>query len=154
MNVLYLGIEDWWNIPQIVCTWLYIIQHVPIIHIHLYSKSMVLRLPSFNSLTPCCFCPANASDIPWRDCRPDSAIWINRIWTPLTWLRSFAVHILFTLPGVTITNVLADVFHVKHLGTDMYFAGSVLWLLCYRILPGSCINFNWLASGVHWFRCA
>ena len=27
--------------------------------------------------------------------------------------------------------------HVKYLGTDMYFLASVLWLLCYRILPGT-----------------
>ena len=30
-----------------------------------------------------------------------------------------------------------DLMHVKHLGTDQYFNGSVLWLLVYRILPGT-----------------
>jgi hypothetical protein len=59
------------------------------------------------------------------------------IWTSLTWLRKFAINVLFTLPGVTITTVVGDVLHVKHLGTDMYFAASVLWLLCYQILPGT-----------------
>ena len=28
--------------------------------------------------------------------------------------------------------------HVKYLGTDMYFNASVLWLLCFKVLPGDC----------------
>ena len=99
-----------------------------------------MKLPGTNTLTPCCLCPANSTDCPWRDFRPTLARWLSRVWTPSTWLRAFAKHIFFSLPGVSITTVLADLLHVKHLGTDMYFAASVFFLLCYEILPGSTHN--------------
>ena len=44
------------------------------------------------------------------------------------------VHRVFGLPGLNVFAVMPDLMHVKWLGTDMYGYGSVLWLLCYRIL--------------------
>ena len=44
-------------------------------------------------------------------------------------------HWLFQLPYLSGVNIDPDELHVIHLGTSMYFLGSVLWLLCYEILP-------------------
>ena len=33
--------------------------------------------------------------------------------------------------------VMMGLLHVKHFGTDAYFFGSVLWLLCYELLPNN-----------------
>jgi hypothetical protein len=32
--------------------------------------------------------------------------------------------------------VAADIMHVKHMGTDAWFYGSVMCLLCYHVLAG------------------
>lgn len=44
---------------------------------------------------------------------------------------------MFTITGVSILNIMPDLMHVKHLGTDQYFYGSVLKLLIHSVLPGS-----------------
>lgn len=46
-------------------------------------------------------------------------------------------HVLFTVPGLSIANVMPDLMHCKHLGSDQYLYGAVLQLLTHRILPGS-----------------
>ena len=47
------------------------------------------------------------------------------------------VHWLFTLPCVTIFNVLADVMHTVDIGVTQHLVGNVLFELCYdpRYLP-------------------
>ena len=43
-------------------------------------------------------------------------------------------HVLFRLvPGAGIVNVLDDILHVEHLGSDSYFAGGVLKLLVHHM---------------------
>ena len=44
---------------------------------------------------------------------------------------------LFKLPGVTATSYVVDLMHAKHMGTDKYYYGSVLFLLVYVMLPGT-----------------
>jgi hypothetical protein len=44
---------------------------------------------------------------------------------------------LFSLPGVTALAVAYDYMHCKYLGVDGYLFGSVFWLLCFQILPGT-----------------
>ena len=59
------------------------------------------------------------------------------MWTDESWRADHAhPHVIFTLWCVTILSFFTDILHVKHLGVDMQIAGSVLWLLCYEILPG------------------
>lgn len=43
---------------------------------------------------------------------------------------------LFRLPFISILSLCYDLMHCKHLGCDMYFLGSVLWLLAFRVLAG------------------
>ena len=85
---------------------------------------------------PCVFCQANSTTLPMTDFRPTAA-WRGTEWSVLAWRRSeWARHELFKLPGVSVLSVAADLMHCKHLGTDMYVYGSVLWKLCYERLPG------------------
>ena len=46
-------------------------------------------------------------------------------------------HPFWQIPGVSDYNLNLDYMHVKHLGVDKYFLGSVLFLLAYRLLPKS-----------------
>jgi len=98
-----------------------------------------IKLACYNSGDPCCFCPCNSSNIPWRDFTYGKGNkWVPLIYTLAAWMAAFPnPHVLFSLPGVTIFSVLTDILHVKHLGTDEYFYASVLWLLCFRVLPGT-----------------
>ena len=46
-------------------------------------------------------------------------------------------HYVFQLPWLSCLNIDPDELHIVHLGLAMYLLGSVLWLLCYDVLPGS-----------------
>jgi hypothetical protein len=98
----------------------------------------VLKLAHYGALQPCCFCQANNTDMSWTDFRPGTAAWWHRIWTPKAWLDAHPQRIaLFKLPGVSVVNAAVDFMHSKYLGVDQYCLGSVLWLLCFRVLQGS-----------------
>ena len=60
------------------------------------------------------------------------------MWTSATaWLAHLReVHPLFRLPGVSILNVMPDLLHCKHLGSDSWFYGSVMTLLTHHIMEG------------------
>lgn len=93
-----------------------------------------LFLPSCNSANMCCWCPANLTNIPWWELKPGST-WMAQLYTALTVLAGVCA--IFQVPGVSLMTVAPDWMHNKHLGTDMYFYGSVLWLLCYVLLEGT-----------------
>ena len=90
-----------------------------------------LGLPDSKATNCCTWCPANLSNIPWWDFRP-SALWAQQLYSALTVLAGACA--IFQVPGVTLMSVAPDWMHNKHLGTDMYFYGSVLWLLVYVVL--------------------
>ena len=97
----------------------------------------ILKLPQYNSLSPCAFCPCNTTTMPWTDWRKDAALWVRNIWDNRLWAAAFPdCHPLFKLEGVGILALGADLMHIKHLGTDQYFLGSVLHLLVYSMMPG------------------
>jgi len=90
----------------------------------------------------CGYCPCNSHAIPWKDFRVGKALWIDRVYTRESWAALnpkplVFMHQLLALPGVSIFTFLLDLLHIKYLGTDQYFNASVLWLLCYMVLPGS-----------------
>ena len=95
------------------------------------------NLPNCGSNDPCAWCPADCrptSVVPVHDYREGSA-WMNQVYTKAQWRASaWNQHPIFTVPGVTILTVWADLMHAKHMGTDMYFYASVLVLLCYDIM--------------------
>ena len=75
--------------------------------------------------------------MPWSDFR-DDAHWKALEYTSANWAAHLPYVIaLMTLPGNNLFAVMCDFMHAKHMGTDAYLFGSVLWLLCYEILPGT-----------------
>ena len=96
----------------------------------------VFGLENYNSaVAPCIFCPCNLTTLNWRDFRLTAAF-VDHIYTKASWLASHPDHIVL-FDHVSILAVAADWMHNKHLGTDQYFYGSVLWLLVYNILDQS-----------------
>ena len=99
--------------------------------------SSTLGLSSASSRQPCACCRANSTDLPWTDHRPESA-WRATIWRNPQWRVEHPGRMqLFHLPGVGIRQVHPDLMHVKHLGTDPHFYGSVLQFLTHHMMPGS-----------------
>lgn len=101
--------------------------------------SSALDLECSTSKRPCFLCRANDGTVPWTDCRKDQAIWLSTIWKKSTWEANRPDrHMLFKCcPGVSITTVMPDLMHTKHLGVDQYFYGSALKLLTHSILGRS-----------------
>ena len=100
-----------------------------------------LKLESYRALAagPCCMCPARGRlPLLWSDLRPTAA-WIGQIYTRASWPLAHPNPIrLFTdVPGMTILAFTADLMHTKHMGTDMYLVGSVLYVLCFLIMHGA-----------------
>jgi hypothetical protein len=97
-----------------------------------YAKTF--HLAWYTSRTPCCLCPCNTSTNPWTDFRSDR---FPAPYTKTSWRAAFPEpHHILLLPGVSILSVAADIMHVKHMGTDAWFYGSVMCLLCYHVLAG------------------
>ena len=115
---------------------------------HLHS---VYHFPNVNSLNPCAWCPANSVNWLWNDFRPDADCFA-RTFSANRWRRFWhgRIHILFTLPGVSILTAQIDLMHVKHLGSDKYMYGSVLYLLCNHImsLPSPLENLKQIAREI------
>jgi len=93
-------------------------------------------LPWYTSKSPCALCACNASDVPWTDFKA-GALWLTR--QQVTWAAAMPRrHELFMAPfSCGIASFFPDVMHTKHMGTDAWFYGSVLWLLCFELLPNS-----------------
>ena len=109
-----------------------------------------LLLPNSNSKDePCAFCPASAADGAdisasdfnlWSLGSPRDAKWISRIYTSSSWMKTrWVQHELFTriCKGITVLTVYPDLMHAKYLGVDQYFLGSVLYMLCFELMPKS-----------------
>ena len=97
-----------------------------------------LKLKSAQSKNPCNCCDANKTDKSWTDFRKeiDAAwtTWEDSCWEELNPLR----HIRFLMiPGFSISALMIDWMHCKHLGADQYFYGSVLCWLCRFVMRGS-----------------
>lgn len=101
-----------------------------------------LHLPRSTSHNPCslCRCTLNG-DTSWKFFAPNAS-WRNCIWKPLDWIgwsdRSKIG--LFSIPGISAVTVGLDYMHNKYLGTDQPQFGSVLYMLCYMVLPDSPIQ--------------
>ena len=109
-----------------------------------YCKELFLPNSGRND-RPCAFCPANASigGLNAFEFRQGVSTWRTRIFTKATWAKSaFCNHLLFrtTALGITVLSVSADWMHNKNLGTDQYFYGSVLFMLCYEMLHGTYVT--------------
>jgi hypothetical protein len=99
-----------------------------------------LKLANYRATTagPCGLCPSNGTTMPWTDVRMDDACWVPFKYTATAWLAANPNRIdVFRLPGVSVLTFMCDFMHNKHMGVDMYYFGSVLYLLCYEILPST-----------------
>ena len=108
---------------------------------------MFCRWQSHTNLCALCQCTKFGPNT-YHDCRLEAA-WTKTIFTPAQWRRlpHRSRSPLFT-GAITPVNIFPDYMHVKFLGWLQYCMGSILWLLCYQILPdsalqnlGACWNF-------------
>ena len=99
-------------------------------------------LSHYGSNKPCCLCPCEAG----KNVDPgmsytnfgSSSKWTHMFYTHTVWKNMNPnPFYLFQLPFMSVLNVEPDELHVVHLGTSMYFLGSVLWMLCYLMMPDS-----------------
>ena len=99
----------------------------------------VLGLPNFNSARPCSLCRCSlAGANSWSNFTP-AAAWRTQCWTHRAWKRwdSRSKCPLFDLNFVSALSVHLDYMHCKYLGVDQYTYGSVLALLCCKVMGGS-----------------
>ena len=84
----------------------------------------------------------------WTDFRTDPmAAFFAAIYTATHWRTAVGNnHPMLGLPGVSVLTVYPDWMHIKYLGTDKYFLGSVLYLMCHVLLPG--LSDGYLLPGV------
>ena len=84
----------------------------------------------------CAKCPADIHNYPYTQVTKDAS-WFTRCYTVDQFKLRFPDRCeVFDIPGVSHDTVGADTMHNKHLGMDVYFCGSVLYLLVYVMLPG------------------
>ena len=110
----------------------------------------VFHFPHQNNKMPCALCRANSSTIPWTDTRA-SAKWLSTIWSnEAWWSKTKDAHVMFReLPGVGIVSWCPDVMHCKHIGSDCYFYGSVLYYLVWHVMTeGAADNMAYLWSQI------
>ena len=95
---------------------------------------------------PCDFCPATCFGAGDRNFDEGlrasifkkNAKWERQVFSASQWrnLMQESMHCIFRIPFISGLNVDPDELHVVHLGCNSYMLGSVLWLLCFRILKG------------------
>jgi len=84
----------------------------------------------------CSKCPADIHNHPYTHVHA-GASWICRCYTEAQFKRAFpAACEPFDLPGVNHHTIAPDTMHNKHLGMDVYYLASVLYLLVFVVLPG------------------
>ena len=108
---------------------------------HLANK---MNLRHFASNQFCDFCTSDktAAQPLWPfNFGPDS-LWKHQMLDANQWraLNPEAHCIFQKMPFLSQLNVEPDELHVLHLGVSQYIAGSVLWLLTYRLLTGSPVD--------------
>ena len=84
----------------------------------------------------CNQCPADIHTFPYTDVSKHPC-WEGREFTDVQFKSAFPDRAaLLDVDGVTHRAIGMDSMHNKHLGMDLYYAGSVLYLLVYVILSG------------------
>ena len=99
-----------------------------------------LKLRHYSSNEPCDWCPANKllDSSMWPTNFDVAAPWKTMLRSASDW-RAYATtkHLLFEkLEYLSILNVEPDELHVLHLGVSQYFLGSILYILCFKLMAG------------------
>ena len=107
----------------------------------------VLHLRNYNANLLCDCCPATAygKDDPLYDeemrcCNfSPKAKWKQQLYSAQQWrdIMKDDMHWIFQISFLSGINYDPDELHIMYLGTVGCLVGSVLWLLCYRVLDGS-----------------
>jgi hypothetical protein len=89
----------------------------------------------------CDFCPASKAlgKNMWPSNFLPTAEWETKLLSPQEWRAANPnKHWIFQCFTVlSQMNVTPDELHIYHLGVNQYMLGSLLWLLVYKILPGT-----------------
>ena len=104
-----------------------------------YAKCLGLRHYASNS--PCDLCRANRdplSSLRYNNFRSD-AEWKTSLISHGEWRAMFPnAHMIFQRsPFLSNRNLEPGLLHAMHLGTSQYFAGCILWSLCYKHMAGA-----------------
>ena len=116
-------------------------------------QNKFLQTPHWGSASrPCglCRCTRDGA-LSWRDFRPNAA-WRDNVLSTHDWQHEHGDNTcpLFAMPSITGLNVQPDLMHIKYLGYMHFFLGSVLYLLCYIIMPQDPLsNFKRIGLMVH-----
>ena len=101
------------------------------------------KMKSYNGNQPCDFCPCD-KDSPDPKMMPtyfgEDATWKTLLYTPEQWraLNAGMMHELFLVFSfLSSLNLEPDEMHILYLGVFQRHFGSVLWLLVYRLMPGT-----------------
>jgi hypothetical protein len=84
--------------------------------------SNTYRLAHFNSNSPCFWCPANVSTMPWSDFS-EGALWKMHCYTCDAEVPD---HPVWEIPGLSVHSVLWDILHGLDLGPTQHVIGNVL----------------------------
>lgn len=99
-----------------------------------------LHLRHYGSTTPCDHCPCTTTGSP--EASPSNfgstSTWIRNLHSAQQWRALYPItpHWLFKFSFLSCLNIEPDELHVVHLGTSMWFLGSVLWVMVFKVLPG------------------
>ena len=100
----------------------------------------VFGLPRWNlAVGPCSLCRCNkAGEFAFTNFA-ENAPWVDTCWTVAKWFEwvNRSMHIIFSVPGVSVLSVMLDYMHLKYLGSDQYQFASVFALLVHRVMPGT-----------------
>ena len=100
----------------------------------------VWKLRSRGGARPCSWCDADntVGSRPWSDFRLPNAVWMSTVYDEHSFNAAFPdLNPLFAMAGISVYTLWPDYMHIKHLGVDMYFLGSILVIITFMCdIPG------------------
>ena len=106
-----------------------------------FIKRFGTRSYSSNRICDWCECDRSSEDIHmWPTNMRKNAKWKSNLISAEAWRALYGdkLHLLFVIfHFLSNANIDPDELHVFHIGSTMYFLGSVLWLLVYRLMPSN-----------------
>ena len=100
------------------------------------------EMKSYNANDPCDFCPCSKLSADPK-MKPTyfgkDATWMKLLYTPKEWrrLNPNMMELFKVFAFLSSQNLEPDEMHILYLGLWQYHAGYILWLLVYRLMPGT-----------------
>ena len=100
---------------------------------------------NYNSNSPCEYCPCDRSNnkLMLFNYFGLDAMWKKMVFSPGAWRKKQMAHGAFVhwlflmLPYLSVHNLEPDELHVLYLGVLQQMFGSVLFVLCFHVMPGT-----------------